>query len=127
MTRQEAFELAVNGIINQNGFGSVPGSSACVYYEPTTGSRCAIGHIVSEDKAKLFTEAGYGRVGSIPRSHLPEGIRDDHTFLSDLQTLHDNCALDRKIPAFIETAIRFGRLRNLDVSFITERNQHVQA
>lgn len=127
MTRQEAFELAVNGIINQNDFGVLRGTCACLYFDPETGNRCAIGHLVSEDEAKRFYNLGYDRVGSIPRFELPEGIRDDYTFLSDLQTLHDNCAVYRKVPAFIETAIRFGRLRNLDVSFITERNQHVQA
>lgn len=121
MTRQEAFELAVNGIVNQNGFGVVPGTSACVYHNPSNGNRCAIGHIVSEDKAKHLFEMGYGQVAKVPRSHLPEGIREDVRFLSALQGLHDNCSFDRRIPAFIEAAVKFGRVHDLDVTFITER------
>ena len=90
--RQDHFNKAYLGVIAQGECsGKISGKNfTCMYLSPT-GSKCAVGHILSEQELKDF--GGY--LGGVKDLWMVMGYDEDHPFYSDydfyndLQDVHD--------------------------------------
>lgn len=119
MTPQEIFDKALNAVVKQGKKSSTIdlfGKEQCVYHK-SRRVRCAIGHLVSEQKAKLFddTLTKYklgGNVWSLCdqddlKPIIPQWFRDNLCMLSDIQSAHDRAGRNFKedyISAMIKIA-----------------------
>ena len=85
MTNQEVFDKVATALIKQGHQCKV--SDLCSYYN--SGSRCAIGWLVSEEDAKYLEENFRGKgVMDLPNS-IVSGDDYDLVFLVGLQDAHD--------------------------------------
>jgi hypothetical protein len=84
-SRQEAFDIAYKGIIEQGGPSWDINTSSC-RYRTKNGRKCAIGHLIPDNKYSEEFENGQA-------DHVLEQIytiRDgDHQFYCYLQRVHD--------------------------------------
>jgi hypothetical protein len=88
MTRQEAFDTVARKMLAQ---GDVAFSAGLCRYITQDGRRCAIGHLLSEEAAKYWTKRDFGSVENVSVHFLPNFMREDLNFYSDLQLAHDIC------------------------------------
>lgn len=97
MELQQLFDKVCSAMIRQ-GCQAITGTRACVYYDPDTKRRCAIGLILSEESAKELAENSFG---SLPPWIIRNGIykklkeigvetETEYKLLQDLQKVHDN-------------------------------------
>ena len=112
MTNQEAFDGIMKWLTRDNGSrcatADAPGAQ-CLYYDPVTGNRCAIGGHLPLDISKRLNEAAVGIDGILTQSdddlydvrsldlELVPLIRDyydgvEPKLLDSLQRLHDRAA-----------------------------------
>ena len=131
MNRQEIFNKAVMGIINQGGpsYEQSDGSPAPLYHNGTNDRCCAMGHIVPKETAQRLQ---YDYDGINIRSIINDydNIKelfdvksyDDGIFLQNLQDLHDaildntNNVNDKQfMKIFKENAIVFAHKYNLNM------------
>lgn len=54
LTQQEIFDTAYKAIVAQGGPALNPDEGICCYLDPTTGNRCAIGHLLPENLARSW-------------------------------------------------------------------------
>lgn len=127
MNNQTAFEIAIEGILVQGGFGSSDGR--CVYYSPRSGNRCAVGQLLTPENAEKWQATWRGSIWSVldnaPRllADLPSGT--DLDFLQALQRFHDgqanrNLVFDRE--DFITRARDFAAFHDLNTDFLNDLN-----
>jgi hypothetical protein len=92
MTRQEMFNKAWHGVIEQGGPSVARETDACVY-RGENGFRCGIGHLIADDIALRWDKGGYG-VSSLEAIQLVEAgfTPRDRAFLTALQNAHDDAA-----------------------------------
>ncbi len=97
MDRQLAFETAVAGILAQNALAVITDEVyRCVYFDPATQSRCAIGQLITPERAAKW-EKKFGGIDAracVQKNPSYLGnfgkIEDgDLRFLNALQQLHD--------------------------------------
>lgn len=92
MDRQNAFDTAVRGVIEQGGFAR---ENRLGRYRTETGLKCAVGHLLPDDAGDAVMNH-MGAVGSLVSSHreiyatLGISSNEDLLFLTDLQRAHDN-------------------------------------
>lgn len=94
MNHQEAFDIALNGILSQGGPSQRGGTGArnthCLYRGPE-GRKCAIGWLIPDDEYQVhFEEGSLGDVYEACPSL--DGLDDD--ILDRIQRAHDNAAID---------------------------------
>lgn len=116
MDKQEIFDTAYNGVMNQNGVaiageGNVGGRSAgsCFYRKKMENGdvlKCGVGHLLTDEEllacrnsanvemgstASLYTlnHRNLFSISSVSRNMLPEHLREHADFLSKIQTVHD--------------------------------------
>ena len=111
MSRQSWFNRAVNAIVAQ-GQLSKRGFSTCYYRHPGNPAvRCAVGHLIPDDKYKPSWE---GRsVSSDPIMRAIGATTPDRHFMMDLQRCHDQAA---DIPSFLVNARNFAKQWSLTCS-----------
>lgn len=98
-SRQEMFDRAFRGLRAQ-GFERCATPEGCLYQDPSTGRRCAWGHVDTS-----LTEADRGPVGHLREEKIGLAARipwNDLDFATALQRAHDN-ALG---PGTMETMLR---------------------
>lgn len=92
MTPQEIFDKAFHAVVAQGGPCIDPSHGSCSYYLPN-GFRCAVGHLVAEETAKLWGDEGVGSVQELVEDHpylpKPDFIVDNLELLMDIQVAHD--------------------------------------
>lgn len=87
--RQKHFNKAYLGVIAQ---GEPAINGALCSYLTTTGSKCSVGHILTEDELKLY---GHCK-GPVRDLYVAMGRPEDHpfytdrSFYEDMQEVHDN-------------------------------------
>ncbi|MES0134486.1 hypothetical protein NKJ88_05915 [Mesorhizobium sp. M0016] len=87
---QEAFNIVATHLLAQNAQAKTDlgsGCPGCVYLDPNTGHRCAVGILIPADK---YTSVMEGKSpGDIQRYH---GLFTDvsEALLDDLQSVHDD-------------------------------------
>lgn len=116
MDRQAVFSKAITGIIKQNALSKIndcEGEKRCVYFDPATQNRCAVGHLLTKSQAQTLEktckeQSAGAAVKAFPKFfakyNLNLGTEGDKNFLNRLQLLHDHST---DIPDFVERAKRF--------------------
>lgn len=116
MDKQEIFDTAYNGVMNQNGVaigGVIEGGTkyarACFYRRKTENGdilKCGVGHLLTDAEllvcrnsvnvekdstASLYAliQSNLFGISSVSRSYLPKHLREHVDFLSQIQTVHD--------------------------------------
>jgi hypothetical protein len=118
MTDQEAFELAVTGVIKQGkrSMGPWPSGRFGCAYRGENGLKCHIGMLIPDDQYKPELEGkGPGEIGF----DLPclKGLNED--LLRECQSAHDDDAADDNFVADYVAHIReIADAYGLDASFI---------
>lgn len=98
-TKQEAFDKAARGVIQQGRAAKVGYYGACAYLTPD-GLKCGVGHLLPEDTPEDLWKFS----GSILNSNtagqrlraLLAATASDETFLSHLQAAHDGADGDSR-------------------------------
>ena len=94
--RQVWFDTATRKLFEQGGPSMAPGGGGCVYSTPT-GRGCAVGVLLSdEEKAFLIQNNLNNRQISlvIDESNYLTQFKSDMAFIRELQSCHDNAALN---------------------------------
>lgn len=96
MNKQEMFDTAVRGIIEQGGPATTP-KGACGY-RTENGRSCAVGLLFNYEEMSAYKHKG-GSVGYLvdvdtcrPQPVLRPFFKDNLTFLDSLQRAHDDAA-----------------------------------
>jgi len=125
MTNQEIFDTAITGVLAQGAYGY--SDDGCVYYDPTTGNRCAVGLLLPVETADRWAyDLGVSSIGNLDYKADPVkaevmrdldalGITDDQIeFLDSLQGFHDNLAVgDFDRDHFLAAARDFANIHGL--------------
>lgn len=103
-TKQAAFNKIWKHFIVRK---SPPGTSSkndegCVYYDPDTGARCAVGILMSKADAKKMPEGSIGHLADVGAVIVPEEL---FGFLSLVQMKHDS-VVDREFTSRFEQCLR---------------------
>jgi hypothetical protein len=132
--RQDAFDRAVTGIIKQGRF-AVRDGSCCYRFDPTAIAsprssyppqvhyatapcRCAVGHLIPDDKYSIRMEGKLPYAESI-RSAVGNPIGSDVAFLEALQWVHDKCARNGDtMDTFIANARAFAESYGLNTNVL---------
>jgi hypothetical protein len=110
MTNQEAFDIAVKGVIAQGKAAYNPYHEDC-YYRSPDGSKCAIGMIIPDDQYSPDIE-GTGprallRINSV--WHIPALDDPSAGMLEALQDAHDGVAREVPMVDFVSAFISNAR------------------
>lgn len=102
MTRQEIFDMALNGIRRQGEPAFY--NETCSYYALDTGNRCAAGQLLDKEAAKKLAETGMGKwfnhntsediMQEIRKIDIPDYLltEDNIDFVKRIQNCHDYAA-----------------------------------
>lgn len=120
--KQTAFDTALNGIRAQGkpSLSADPVDNYCLYRAPD-GSKCAIGHLIPDDKYSPDMEMGgiYQRIHEIcPIIGVETADWRTIDFLSELQKAHDrgrNAPHDQFLPGFEERMVELAN--NYDLNY----------
>lgn len=127
LTKQEIFDKAVGGVINQGRLAQT--FDGCYYLSHDGKSRCAIGWLVDEETARGWTDDVCEQspcLTGLTDTHGEDAVlsaleangipRDGHTFnwLLALQNVHDSVST---LEGFEAAAKRFAEASNLQFNF----------
>ena len=98
MTSEEIITRAVDGIVAQGALSK--NSQGCFYFDPDTGNRCAVGHLVDEETARIWDKVKGGYVMDVC---LPPELEPHLPLLVKLQEAHDGSVT---VEEFVEKARR---------------------
>lgn len=93
-TNQEAFDIALNGILQQGG-PSLDKENVNCMYRSHQGRKCAIGWLIPDDKYNPDFEKK-GIFNDIVSNTMRELGYNDINFLTNLQHCHDCCKFGNK-------------------------------
>lgn len=124
LTKQEIFDKSISGVITQ-GELAVDANGTCRYYVYPSGNRCAIGHLLHEDVARIWEFHNYTSICAEQSSiRLNKMLIDldksgiscvDVGFLEEIQNLHD---VSYDMSQFRQRAIKFAERHGLTVDNI---------
>jgi len=86
--KQEAFDIALNGVIAQGRRSFDEYNDACVYNDKM-GGRCAIKHIVENKLPGIALSEGSIASAALGYASIEVSDREMISFFEDLQSIHD--------------------------------------
>ena len=88
MTPQEILDTSYKALVAQ-GSPAKNSKGYCTYYDESTGHRCAVGLLVSEEQAKNLPQVDIYEL-NISTPELPTFFLEYEKLLADIQDVHDN-------------------------------------
>jgi hypothetical protein len=116
MTKQEMFNRAYIGVVQQGG-RAVNESNDCVYYRESDGARCGWGHVLTKLQAKECPPGSLGFSDNV-RDYC-RGLsytQDEMAFGSELQYAHDGA---KTLDMFKERMAMLAQNFNLTIPEVT--------
>jgi hypothetical protein len=89
ITPQEAFDIALNGVLKQ-GRRSYDSVAEDCLYDDGLGARCAVGHIVAAKIPGVKLEEGVSEWAALSRLGIRCDLSGIDGVFSDLQAIHDS-------------------------------------
>lgn len=91
-TRQELFNMAYIGLTSQMWNQSFVQGQGCSYRDHENGLKCAVGHMIPDDRYDSAFEGSTVRFGSMSEEiRKAAGISDeDSKFAAKMQSIHDD-------------------------------------
>jgi hypothetical protein len=117
MTKQEMFDRAYKGVVAQGRICQGAGG-ACVYYDARDGSRCAWGHVLTEEQAKASPTGTC--IGSAGAYNKALGYTDTElSFGRGLQRAHD---YSHNVDQFMEQMQHLATLHELTIPQVEKQH-----